>query len=248
MRLQRFPDGSTLRDVPGLFKIGFIFDPWGTRIELVEDKEDLGFHHVHLSATDPEATLAWYRDTMGGEPASLKGMLNGLRFGDIWLLASDHPDGTPATTEGRAIDHIAFVVDDMDAAVAEFRGQNVEFETEPAVPDGGRTAARRAFVFGPDRVRVALIESGFAGMDTDIGSTILTSELDSFDPPQTPWGEPDLQGIWTSGLRVRTGRSLPKRRSPGTKDGCSVVSGATNANGETRRSSTALPCRRKWPW
>ena len=41
VRLQRFPDGSTLRDVPGLFKIGFIFDPWGTRIELVEDREYL---------------------------------------------------------------------------------------------------------------------------------------------------------------------------------------------------------------
>ena len=25
VRLQRFPDGSTLRDIPGLFKIGFIF-------------------------------------------------------------------------------------------------------------------------------------------------------------------------------------------------------------------------------
>ena len=29
VRLQRFEDGSTLRDIPGLFKIGFIFDPWG---------------------------------------------------------------------------------------------------------------------------------------------------------------------------------------------------------------------------
>ena len=28
VRLQRFPDGATLRDVPGLFKLGFIFDPW----------------------------------------------------------------------------------------------------------------------------------------------------------------------------------------------------------------------------
>jgi len=73
VRLQRFPDGSTLRDIPGLFKIGFIFDPWGTRLELVEDTDTLGFHHVYLSATDPEATLAWYRDVMGGEPASLKG-------------------------------------------------------------------------------------------------------------------------------------------------------------------------------
>lgn len=35
VRLQRYPDGATFRDVPGLFKVGFIFDPWGTRIELV---------------------------------------------------------------------------------------------------------------------------------------------------------------------------------------------------------------------
>ena len=49
VRLQRFPGGATLRDIPGLFKIGFIFDPWGTRIEMVEDEDTLGFHHVHLS-------------------------------------------------------------------------------------------------------------------------------------------------------------------------------------------------------
>ena len=59
VRMQRFPDGSTLRDVPGLFKLGFVFDPWGTRIEMVEDPERLGFHHIHLSATVPAATLAW---------------------------------------------------------------------------------------------------------------------------------------------------------------------------------------------
>ena len=28
VRLQRFEDGATLRDVPGLFKLGFVFDPW----------------------------------------------------------------------------------------------------------------------------------------------------------------------------------------------------------------------------
>ena len=42
VRLQRFDDGSTLRDIPGLFKIGFIFDPWGTRIEVVEGHGDVG--------------------------------------------------------------------------------------------------------------------------------------------------------------------------------------------------------------
>ena len=87
VRLQRFADGSTLRDVPGLFKYGFIFDPWGTRIEMVEDADTLGFHHIHLSATDPAATLTWYQEMFGGESARLRDRLDGLRLGDIWLLA-----------------------------------------------------------------------------------------------------------------------------------------------------------------
>ena len=98
VRLQRNDDGSTWRDVPGLFKIAFIFDPWGTHIELVEDPETLGFHHVHLSAADPDATLAWYRDVMGGAPASLKGQLDGLRFGDVWFLVSRNAEGMPGST------------------------------------------------------------------------------------------------------------------------------------------------------
>src|SRR6266851_6052562 len=36
------------RDVAGLFKLAFIEDPWGTRIEVVQDPERLGLHHMHL--------------------------------------------------------------------------------------------------------------------------------------------------------------------------------------------------------
>ena len=203
VRLQRNDDGSTWRDVPGLFKIAFIFDPWGTHIELVEDPETLGFHHVHLSAADPDATLAWYRDVMGGAPASLKGQLDGLRFGDVWFLVSRNAEGMPGSTVERAIDHIAFVVDDLDSAAADFRRQDVRFEQEPGAPQGGRTSAKRAFLAGPDNVRVAVVETGFAGVESDIGSTILTTDaLGPYDAPRTPWGEPDLQGIWTSSSAV----------------------------------------------
>ena len=203
VRLQRNPDGSTLRDVPGLFKIGFIFDPWGTRIELVEDPETLGFHHVHLSASDPDATLAWYRDVMGGEPASLKGRRDGLRFNGVWFLVSAYPEGTPGTTVERAIDHVGFIVDDLDTAAADFRQRGVTFEQEPAVPAGGRTSARRAFLVGPDNVRVAVVETGFAGVEVDLGAAILTTDaLGPYDAPRTPWGEPDFQGIWTNSSAV----------------------------------------------
>ena len=197
VRLQRFADGSTIRDIPGLFKIAFIFDPWGTRIELVEDAEYLGFHHVHLSATDPEATLAWYRDVMGGEPASLKGRLNGLLFNDVWLLASQHEEGTPATTLGRAIDHIGFVVPDLDTAAATMRQQDVLFQQTPVVPEDARTAAQRAFLSGPDNVRVAVVETGFAGVSTERAADARNTDTAPYDVPRTPWGEPDLQGVWT---------------------------------------------------
>ena len=198
VRLQRFEDGSMVRDIPGLFKIAFIFDPWGTRIELVEDDEYLGFHHVHLSATDPEATLAFYRDVMGGEPASLRGRLDGLLFDDVWLLISDHPEGTtPAITQGRAIDHIGFLVSNLDTEAATMRQAGVRFQEEPTVPDNARTSAQRAFILGPDNVRIAVVEAGFAGVAVDL-TPVVETDLGPFDAPRTSWGEPDLQGVWTS--------------------------------------------------
>lgn len=232
VRLQRFPDGSTVRDVPGLFKIGFIFDPWGTRIELVEDTVDLGFHHVHLSATDPETTLAWYRDVMGGEPASLKGRLNGLRFGNVWLLASEHAEGTPASTVGRAIDHIAFVLPDLDAPAALMRQREVVFQEGPGVPENARTAAQRAFVAGPDNVRVAVVESGFAGVTIERAPDAATTDTAPYDVPHTRWGEPDLQGVWTG----NSSHGIPLERPEDLGD----VENLTPEDAEARRERGTL--------
>src|SRR5499427_777860 len=58
-----------VRDVPGLFKLGFVEDPWGTRIEIVQDPTKLGLHHVHLRGPDTAAVLAFYKDRFGGETA-----------------------------------------------------------------------------------------------------------------------------------------------------------------------------------
>ncbi len=198
VRLQRYPDGSTWQDVPGWFKAGFIFDPWGTRIELIEDADHLGFHHVHLSSTDPAATLAWYRDVLGGEDSSLSGQ-NAVQFGDVWVLAMEHPAGVPAATNGRAIDHIAFAVSDLDDVAGDMRGQGVEFAEAPSVPDNARAPAKRAFVVGPDNVKLALVESGWAGVALEaLPSADVVAGGESYETPRTPWGEPDLQGVWTA--------------------------------------------------
>ena len=197
VRLQRFEDGSTLRELAGLFTHGFIFDPWGTRIELLEDAELLGFHHVHLSASDPAATLTWYADVLGGERTRLKGRLDGLRLDGVWLLASDHGNGMPAQTAGRAVDHLGFVVPDVEVAATDMRDQGVTLEQPPALPANARAAARRAFVLAPDNVRLAVVETGWAGVDTEAAVAVTRDPREPYTPPMTPWGEPDFQGIWT---------------------------------------------------
>ena len=231
VRLQRFPDGSTVRDIPGLFKIGFIFDPWGTRIEMVEDTDYLGFHHIHLSATDPVATLAWYQDVFGGESASLRGQLDGLLFGDVWVLASAHGEGTPATTRGRALDHIGFVVPDLDAAAADMRRKGIVFEEEPAVPEGGRTSAKRAFIVGPDNVRLAVVETGWAGVAT-ARAEVAAADLAPYTVPRTPWGEPDMQGVWTG----NSAHSIPLERPLDAAE----VDALTQEEAEARRERGTL--------
>lgn len=198
VRLQRFEDGSALRDLPGLFKYGFVFDPWGTRIELVEDADYLGFHHIHLRSADPGGTLSWYQDTFGGETAKLRGQLDGILLNDVWLLAMQHDGGEPASTAGRAIDHVAFAVEDLDATAAQLRGAGVAFVEDPGVPQGARTSARRAIVAGPDNVSLALVEAGFAGVVSDTaGLTDITTEQRDYTVPRTPWGTPDFQAVWT---------------------------------------------------
>ena len=211
VRLQRNDDGSMIQELPGLFKSAFIFDPWGTRIELVEDTEYLGFHQIHLSATNPEETLAWYRDVMGGEPASMRGVVDGVLFGDVWLLAMEHPEGAaPATTQGRAIDHVAFMVDDLDTAAPEMRQRGVRFTQDPLVPENARTSARQAYVVGPDNVRVEVIETGFAGVELDL-APVVAMDQGPYDAPMTSWGEPDLQGVWHS----NSSHGIPLERPEG---------------------------------
>src|SRR4030095_3761395 len=51
-----------VKDIPGLYKAALIESPWGTQIQLVQDPELLGLHHVQLRAQDPEAAAAWLLD------------------------------------------------------------------------------------------------------------------------------------------------------------------------------------------
>src|SRR2546423_2176167 len=100
------------RDVPGLFKLAFVDDPWGTRIEVVQDPQKLGLHHIHLRGPDPAATLAWFATQFGGRTAKLKDRIDGIDMSGVWLLVQKG-DATPS--QGHAIDHIGFRPINLDA-------------------------------------------------------------------------------------------------------------------------------------
>jgi catechol 2,3-dioxygenase-like lactoylglutathione lyase family enzyme len=139
----------------GPIKYAFAKDPWGTLIEVVQDPEIEGFHHVHLATTDPRATLQWYADAFGGEVARFAGLIPGVRYGDMWVLAKK-VDETRAPTKGRSIDHLGWAFADLDAAAVELKAKGVKFESEPFAFGN----ARIAFITAPDDVRIELVGPG----------------------------------------------------------------------------------------
>jgi catechol 2,3-dioxygenase-like lactoylglutathione lyase family enzyme len=144
------------RDVAGLFKLAFIEDPWGVRIEVVQDPAQLGVHHIHLRAPDPAAALAWFGSTFGGATGKLKDRIDGLNYGGIWLLAQK---GESTPSAGHAIDHLGFRPVNVDAAVAALKAKNVKVTTEPrplTLPSG--VSMRLAFIEGTDGVRLELVQ------------------------------------------------------------------------------------------
>lgn len=153
---------TPLRVVEGLFPLAFVEDPWGTRIEVVEDPDLLGLHHLHLRGPDPDQVLAWLVDKFGGERAQLKERLDGLKystsgFSTVWILVQ-RGDAVPSM--GRAIDHIGWrSVKPLGETVADMKAKSVEVTSEPrplTLPNG--PPINFSYVAGPNGARIELVE------------------------------------------------------------------------------------------
>jgi len=145
-----------VRDAEGLFKLAFIEDPWGTKIEVVQDPDRIGLHHIHLRGPDPAAMLAWYSTQFGGRTGKLKDRIDGIDMSGVWILAQR---GYAAPSQGRSIDHIGFRPVDVDASVAELKTRKVNVTTEPRpLTFANGVTVRLAFAVAPDGVRIELVQ------------------------------------------------------------------------------------------
>ena len=138
---------SPIRDAPGLFKLAFIEDPFGVKIELVQDAEHLGIHHVHLRVPDPEATLEWYQDVFGGDRKKLRNRLDGLLYntippgyagvsnkgqaGKVWLLAAKGDQ--MAQTDDRISWDLAFHIEEIEQTVEGLKSKGAPVTRGPIV-------------------------------------------------------------------------------------------------------------------
>jgi predicted enzyme related to lactoylglutathione lyase len=117
------------RNVPGMGRMAVIEDPWGTKIELVQDPKLLGFHHARVLATDPVAMKQWFADRMGGEAGKI-GNADALKFGGIWLII-DKAATPPRASDGTTIDHLGFRTKDIKTELADLESKGVKATGAP---------------------------------------------------------------------------------------------------------------------
>ena len=137
-------------------------DPWGTRIEVVQDPELLGLHHVHLRAPNPDEVFTWLLAKFGGERTKLKGRLDAIKysaagFSDVWILVQR---GDAEPSEGHAIDHIGWrSVGPLNKTIDDLRATGVTVLSEPRrlpLPNG--PAINFSYVAGPAGAKIELVE------------------------------------------------------------------------------------------
>ncbi len=133
---------------------GFMTDPWGVKIEILNDPAVRGFHHVHLLSPDPAAALAWYQQRFGGERTKFKGE-DGLKYGDVLVLVQ-RSTSAPTPSVGHALDHVGWRVADLDKTLADLAGikvlqgvTNLQLATGPV---------RYSFVEDPGGVKIELVQ------------------------------------------------------------------------------------------
>jgi catechol 2,3-dioxygenase-like lactoylglutathione lyase family enzyme len=90
---------------------------------------------------------------LGGERGRLKGRIDGLRYGTVWLLAASSGTERPAPSLDRAIYNVAWLVPNVDEAVAALKARGVKTRVEPR----SIGTVRYAFVEDPNGVQIEFI-------------------------------------------------------------------------------------------
>ena len=119
------------------------------------------FHHIHIRCEELEASIDFYENVLGGkitEKVEVRGMPI-VRMdvgGESIFLSPKFGDIDVESTSGNprwGVYQLAFLVNDIDAAVEELQAKGAELE------DLKPSGLPMAFFKGPDNVQIEVIEA-----------------------------------------------------------------------------------------
>ncbi len=129
---------------------------------------DYRFDHIHVRNPAPEAIADFFETMFGAEvtrgicltgtlyPGQKRiSLLLGNQKTPIAPTHPDHPTAPAPRSPYYGVEHIGLTVDDVDAAVAEWRAKGADIAIGPLNPNPG---LRLAFIRGPEGGMVELVQ------------------------------------------------------------------------------------------
>ena len=107
--------------------IAFAMAPDDVKVEFLQSSSasPMALHHIHFAGPVDEMK-AWYVDIFNAEPG-MRGSFEAADLPGVNLTYSPSPE-TPVGTQGRALDHIGFEVDNLKAFCQELEAKGVIFD------------------------------------------------------------------------------------------------------------------------
>jgi catechol 2,3-dioxygenase-like lactoylglutathione lyase family enzyme len=164
----------------------YFYGPDRELIEIWTGGRNHRFDHLHLWASDVEASAAWLRDHLGLTPRTMPkpASKDPVDIGSIWMsffrvdnvnlvlfgrpdfesrwwpgsgyTAADGPQGALEPTRGHVVDHLGFSYRDIAPVYQRMRAAGVEIVSEPMVDE--EHGFERFFVLAPDQLLIEIVE------------------------------------------------------------------------------------------
>ena len=142
----------------GNTSIAFVMGPDDVKVELVEvrtQKLPIALHHVHFFGPQNAEMQAWYAKVFGAKPRPAGGTFLSADLPGVVLNFTASPDAV-VSTKGRALDHIGFEVDNLEAFCKSLEAQGIKLDvTYRRVP---QTEMFIAFITDPWGTSIELSE------------------------------------------------------------------------------------------
>jgi catechol 2,3-dioxygenase-like lactoylglutathione lyase family enzyme len=136
----------------------YVTMPDGARVELQEDQMlpvEVSGYHIHFRTPDFEELLNWYIETFDLELRPRGTIMTTTNVPGMNLSFGTAPQAL-APTQGRAIDHIGFEIDDLETFVQQLKAKGIEFDTDFRVIDS--LQLKIAYITDPSGVRIEFTE------------------------------------------------------------------------------------------